>query len=143
MEEHQVGCKFCLIKNDDQYGELIFVDEKNIVFESIMPKAETHLLICPKNHIDDVNHLRSAEEVHSLEVTAKEYLNSRPDFENVAKCDDYLIGFHRPPHNSVGHLHLHVVYPVSNMSVEQMADVVNEGWVTATQVKDELDKSGS
>lgn len=36
--------------------------------------------------------------------------------ENGGDVDDALLGFHRPPFNSIGHLHLHIISPASEMS---------------------------
>ncbi|KAJ8960362.1 hypothetical protein NQ314_006090 [Rhamnusium bicolor] len=35
---------------------------------------------------------------------------------NGGDINDITLGFHRPPFNSVGHLHLHVISPTSQMS---------------------------
>lgn len=37
--------------------------------------------------------------------------------ENGGNVNDVLSGFHRPPFNSVGHLHLHLISPASEMSI--------------------------
>lgn len=36
--------------------------------------------------------------------------------ENGGDINDVLSGFHRPPFNTVGHLHLHIISPASQMS---------------------------
>lgn len=36
--------------------------------------------------------------------------------ENGGDVNDILLGFHRPPFNSVGHLHLHIISPASQMT---------------------------
>lgn len=36
--------------------------------------------------------------------------------ENGGDFNDVLLGFHRPPFNSVGHLHLHIISPASQMN---------------------------
>ena len=51
---------------------------------------------------------------------------------------ELLLGFHRPPHNSVFHLHLHVVYPHSKMNVKQKKRICNGGWTTIKQLRKRL-----
>lgn len=36
--------------------------------------------------------------------------------QNNGDIEDVLLGFHRPPFNSVKHLHLHIISPASQMS---------------------------
>lgn len=37
--------------------------------------------------------------------------------DNGGDINDIRIGFHCPPFNSIAHLHLHVISPVSEMSI--------------------------
>ena len=54
--------------------------------------------------------------------------------------NEVLLGFHRPPHNSVFHLHLHVVYPRSAMSAKQLKRICNGGWTPISTVSENLRK---
>ena len=52
--------------------------------------------------------------------------------------NELLLGFHRPPHNSVFHLHLHVVYPKRAMTATQLKRICNGGWTTISTVRSSL-----
>ena len=74
------------------------------VFEDIKPGAALHALVVPKRHIRDIDHLRGQD----VELIAH--------MEKVGRmiCEDRgfketRFGFHKPPFNSMFHLHLHVV----------------------------------
>lgn len=44
-------CIFCKIIEGDIPSDLVYQDEKLVVFRDIRPKAKTHLLLVPKLHI--------------------------------------------------------------------------------------------
>jgi histidine triad (HIT) family protein len=50
-------CIFCKIVNRQLPAEIIYQDDKAIVFKDIHPKAPIHFLIVPKKHIDSINTL--------------------------------------------------------------------------------------
>ncbi len=54
-------CIFCKIIAKKIPSEIIFEDEEVIVFKDINPKAEVHLLIVPKTHIESILSLEEKE----------------------------------------------------------------------------------
>lgn len=52
-----MSCLFCQIINKEIPADIIYEDEKFVVFKDIKPKAPIHLLILPKKHIPSVQHL--------------------------------------------------------------------------------------
>ncbi|PJA83732.1 MAG: histidine triad nucleotide-binding protein, partial [Candidatus Nealsonbacteria bacterium CG_4_9_14_3_um_filter_37_29] len=52
-----MNCLFCKIAKGEVPAEIIYEDEKFLVFKDIHPKAPIHLLIVPKKHIPSINHL--------------------------------------------------------------------------------------
>ncbi len=52
-----MDCLFCKIVNGQAPAEIIYKDDKFVVFKDINPKAPIHLLIVPKKHIQSLNHL--------------------------------------------------------------------------------------
>jgi histidine triad (HIT) family protein len=47
-------CLFCKIVEGEIPGEIVYQDDKLLVFKDIYPKAETHLLLIPKEHYTDL-----------------------------------------------------------------------------------------
>ncbi len=52
-----MNCVFCDIIRRQKPARVFFEDETTIVFADIMPKADIHLLICPKEHYTDILNL--------------------------------------------------------------------------------------
>lgn len=50
-------CLFCKISAGEMGTDFLYQDQKVVVFEDINPQAPVHLLIVPKTHISDLNHL--------------------------------------------------------------------------------------
>lgn len=55
-------CIFCKIVKKQIPTELLFEDDQTLVFKDIHPKANTHLLIISKEHINSLSH---ASEQHA------------------------------------------------------------------------------
>ena len=47
-------CIFCKIIADDIPSDKVYEDDKILVFKDIAPKAPTHLLMIPKQHIESL-----------------------------------------------------------------------------------------
>jgi diadenosine tetraphosphate (Ap4A) HIT family hydrolase len=87
-----------------------------LAFEDIHPRAPLHALVIPKRYIPTVFDLSQAdlgllEEMRSVALRVLQA--NQPE---ALRGGDYLLVFHVPPFNSVNHLHLHVLAPVSGMS---------------------------
>jgi len=50
-------CLFCKILAGEIPSEKIYEDDRVFVFKDIYPKADVHLLIIPREHIDSLNEL--------------------------------------------------------------------------------------
>ncbi|MDZ7661578.1 histidine triad nucleotide-binding protein [Thiohalophilus sp.] len=50
-------CLFCKILADEIPSDRVYEDDQMIVFKDINPKAEVHLLVIPREHIDSLNEL--------------------------------------------------------------------------------------
>ena len=49
-----MDCIFCKIAAKEVPSEIIYEDEKVLVFKDLEPKAPVHVLVIPKNHISSV-----------------------------------------------------------------------------------------
>ena len=50
-------CLFCKIVKGEIPADKVYEDADVIVFKDISPKADVHLLIIPRKHIEGLNHL--------------------------------------------------------------------------------------
>ena len=56
-------CLFCRIASGELPSELVFEDEKIIVFKDIYPKADIHLLVVPRQHIASLEDLNESHDM--------------------------------------------------------------------------------
>ncbi|KAL3598632.1 hypothetical protein D5086_006550 [Populus alba] len=81
-------------------------DDKVVAFQDINPSAFRHFLVIPVEHIPTVNDLQKRDEDYSL-VNHMLNVGKTLLHQDAPQSKDYRFGFHRPPFNSVDHLHLH------------------------------------
>jgi len=99
-------CLFCKIIKKEIPSEIIYENDKVIVFKDIHPKAEVHLLILPKKHIVSVNHLE--EEDKEL---MGELISTAQKIAKEKKLTGYklIINVGREAGQIIDHLHLHLL----------------------------------
>ena len=103
-----MDCIFCRIIAGEVPGEIIYQDERVIVFPDINPKAPTHLLIVPKKHIPSLAHLSEADSSltgHMVNIAnrmAKEKGISEGGYRLVVNCGE-------EGGQAVPHLHMHLL----------------------------------
>ncbi|XP_076363887.1 adenosine 5'-monophosphoramidase HINT3-like isoform X4 [Tachypleus tridentatus] len=108
-------CTFCTIATGkDPSTVILYQDEDYVAFEDISPAALHHYLIIPKIHIQDARSL-TPEHIPMVEHMSELGMNLLK--ERGGKDTDTRLGYHWPPFTSVKHLHLHIIFPVSEMSV--------------------------
>lgn len=90
-------------------------DDNYVIIKDIRAVVEHHYLLITKKHIKNAKQLKSREDIEMIEDMKKigsEFMtNSRAE-----DLSELRMGFHWPPFNSISHLHLHLIYPVSQMS---------------------------
>lgn len=71
-------CLFCKILAGEIPSDKVYEDDKVYVFKDIYPKADIHLLMIPREHIDSLNELNESHDalmghmMRLLPVLAKE-----------------------------------------------------------------------
>ncbi|MGD8483309.1 MAG: histidine triad nucleotide-binding protein [Thioalkalispiraceae bacterium] len=50
-------CLFCKIVEGEQPADVVYEDDKMVIFKDIYPKAEVHLLAVPRLHIESLDEL--------------------------------------------------------------------------------------
>ena len=99
-------CLFCKIAAGETDTDFVYSDDRVVAFEDINPQAPVHLLIVPKQHIDDLNHLEEKDNDligHVYQVAKKladDYDIAETGYRLVSNCGDdggqtvYHIHFH-------------------------------------------------
>lgn len=102
------GCIFCKISQKEIPAEIIFETDSIVVFKDISPKADVHLLIVPKKHIESISHLLPEDKlmVSDLIFTAKEMAKQQEVQESGYRLQ-FNVG--RGGGQIIDHLHLHLI----------------------------------
>ncbi len=101
-------CIFCKIIEKKIPADIVFENEKIIVFKDINPKAPVHLLIVPKKHIISVNEIEEQDKeiLGDLLLITKEVAE-----ENKLKDFGYKLAINvgEGAGQEVPHLHIHLL----------------------------------
>ena len=101
------NCLFCKIAAGEIPSTKVYEDDKVLAFRDIAPKAPTHILVIPKNHIASVAEItpeNSAIVAHIFAVIAE-----------IAKQEGLVDGFRVVSNcgehggQTVHHLHFHIL----------------------------------
>jgi sulfate adenylyltransferase (ADP) / adenylylsulfatase len=95
-------CIFCVLSHSD---DLIYEDDEISFFKDRKEDARFHMLGVSKAHIRDINALTPSHitMINRMNEIGRRILKDQ--FGDV----DVILGFHHPPRNSIGHLHLHCI----------------------------------
>ncbi|MCO5558153.1 hypothetical protein L7F22_011730 [Adiantum nelumboides] len=107
--ETAAACPFCLLAQGVPAGgtsPLLYEDEKIVAFQDINPSAFRHYLVIPKEHIPTIKQLCKGEQ-HYMLVQHMMQTGETLMRRDAPAAVEYRFGFHRPPFNSINHLHLH------------------------------------
>jgi len=55
-------CLFCRIASKEIPAQIVFEDERVLIFKDINPCAEHHYLIIPKTHIENLNAMEDSQQ---------------------------------------------------------------------------------
>lgn len=102
-----MDCIFCKIINGDIPSKKVYEDETVYAFEDINPMAPVHILVIPKQHIEnmlEINEENSEVISHIFEVIALIAKNKglEKGFRVVSNCNEYA-------GQTVFHLHFHIL----------------------------------
>ena len=100
-------CIFCKIAEGEIPSEIVYQDEKIVVFKDNAPQAPVHILMIPKKHIASLDDLNSEDSelisymmLKIKEVTASQGLTD--GYRVVINCGE-------DGQQTVKHLHLHIL----------------------------------
>lgn len=97
-------CIFCKIINGDFGTEFVYENEYAVVFKDINPKADIHLLVVPRLHVESLNELNDEFLLGKLMMTVKEVTRK-------LGIDSYrtVINTGKDAGQEVFHLHIHIL----------------------------------
>ncbi len=100
------SCLFCRIVRGEIPATIVREDEHTVAFRDIDPKAPTHVLVVPREHVADLNSATDAAMLGRLVLAARDIAAS----EGIAG-DGYRTVFNCGAHagQTVFHVHLHLL----------------------------------
>jgi diadenosine tetraphosphate (Ap4A) HIT family hydrolase len=109
-----INCLFCDIIAKKEPATIVTENDEFVVFRTIAPYVENHLLTVPRKHIRSANELKTEDDAEMLErmITLSEQVATNID--NVSKP---RLCFHIPPFNSIDHIHLHVLCSPETLTI--------------------------
>lgn len=97
-------CIFCNIINGKLSAEIVYNDDEIVAFRDVQPQAPTHILICPREHVEDLNNFDNDALTASIFRVARQLAVSEGISETgyrvVANCREaggqtvYHVHFH-------------------------------------------------
>jgi len=100
-------CLFCKIIAGDIPSSKIYEDDQIFVFKDINPKAEVHLLVIPKIHIDSLDELTDEHRPLIAEMMLK--LPELAQSQGLKDGFRTIINTGPGGGQEVGHLHMHIL----------------------------------
>lgn len=97
-------CIFCKIINGDFNTKFVYEDNDAVVFNDINPKADTHLLVVPKIHVESLNELDDIELLGRLMGVVKKVIQ-----QEGLKSYRIVINTGKDAGQEVFHLHIHIL----------------------------------
>ena len=98
------NCIFCKIINGDFGTEFVYENEHAVVFKDINPKADTHLLVVPRLHVESLNELNDEALLGKLMMTVKSVTEKLG-----IKSYRTVINTGKEAGQDVFHLHIHIL----------------------------------
>ena len=99
-------CLFCKIAQKEVSSDIVYEDDKFVVFRDINPQAALHLLIVPRKHIHSIDHVEPEDKelMGDLILTAQKVARQH-------SLAGYKLHFNvgKEGGQVVDHLHLHLL----------------------------------
>ena len=101
------NCLFCKIIAGEIPSKKVYEDEDLYAFHDINPQAPTHVLVCPKRHIDRVVHMEAGDE----ELIGKVVFRAKEIAKELKVTEGFRLVFNNgaPAGQSVWHVHVHLL----------------------------------
>lgn len=124
-------CIFCGIVSGQKPANIAYQDSEIVIFSNIHPAATFHFLVVPKDHIGNTNNLH-ASHIPLLQMMSQKA--KRVIQQSGGNIQELLLGFHKPPFNTINHLHLHCISPTSEMNFfSKLIYRCNDWWFSSVE----------
>jgi histidine triad (HIT) family protein len=100
-------CLFCKIGRKEILAKIVYEDADVFAFEDISPQAPTHILICPRKHVESLNDATPEDQtlLGKLQLVAAQLARER----NLLEGYRTVINNGGGAGQSVFHLHVHLL----------------------------------
>jgi histidine triad (HIT) family protein len=100
-------CLFCKIARKEILSKVVYEDADVFAFEDISPQAPTHILICPRRHVESLNDATPEDQtmLGKLQLVAAQLARER----NLLEGYRTVINNGGGAGQSVFHLHVHLL----------------------------------
>jgi histidine triad (HIT) family protein len=101
------NCLFCKIGEKQIPSKIVYEDADLFAFEDISPQAPTHILICPRKHLESLTEAAPEDQavLGKLQMVAAQLARERKLLEGYRT----VLNNGRGAGQSVFHLHLHLL----------------------------------
>ena len=103
-----IDCIFCKVISKEIKSEVVYEDDKIMVFKDINPQAPFHYLVIPKEHISSLSECSEGEKeiIGELILRAKEIAADIPELDNGFRV---VINDGKDAGQTVFHIHAHLL----------------------------------
>ncbi len=114
-------CIFCKIINKELPSDIVYENDDFLVFKDINPKAEIHLLIVPKKHIENLNEITEKDKdfLSGILLLAKKIAKDL-NIDLDKKGYKLIFNVGRGAGQTVNHLHLHILSGFYSQSLSEI-----------------------
>ena len=100
-------CLFCKIIAGEIPADIVYQDDKILIFKDINPKADVHLLMIPKEHIESLVELNKSH--HDLITYMMLKLPEIAETQGLSSGFRTIINTGKGGGQEVFHLHIHLL----------------------------------
>jgi histidine triad (HIT) family protein len=106
-ESMSANCVFCKIAAKQIPSKTVYEDAELFAFEDISPQAPTHILVCPRKHVESLDEATAEDQavLGKLQLVAAQLARER----NLLDGYRTVLNNGRGAGQSVFHLHLHLL----------------------------------
>ena len=101
------NCLFCKIAAKQIPSKIVYEDAELFAFEDISPQAPTHILVCPRKHVESLHEATAEDQavLGRLQLVAAQLARER----NLLEGYRTVLNNGHGAGQSVFHLHLHLL----------------------------------